>query len=107
MQAIINIDSDDDFYFMHEDGVLINFPVELFCESEKDGKQKIRDWIWEYYSSLCVKNSAERQKDHIKLHKGRRHHEIETQLEKMYRSTYIYIKYCKPNGNWTFSWKIV
>lgn len=103
MKSLINIQSDDDFNF----GPGIQFPLVI-----EGGVEEIREWIWNNYSKLYVANSAERQKDHIKLHRGNNMAFIERELEKMYAATYKQIpksreghdEYFRCFGNWSFGY---
>lgn len=113
MRAIININSDDDFYFLTLRNGQIVFPHEHECSTIEEGLEYIRDWIWDKADILYVNRSAERQKDHIKLHTGKRMRYIEESLEKMYAATYNKLSqettdcgFHLNNGNWSFSWKI-
>jgi hypothetical protein len=107
MVVEIDIDTDDDFMFITTSGDHIQFPVLLYCSSCEDGRRQIRDWIWDNYRLLYVKNSAERQKDHIKLHKHKRFTMVEQALEIMYKKTYTKrSSFYLNKGNWTFSWGI-
>jgi hypothetical protein len=105
--AEIDINDDDDFMFITTSGEYIQFPIKIPCSSYDEGKTLIRDWIWDNHRLLYVKNSAERQKDHIKLHKHKMFTEVEEALERMYSWTYTnHSSYYLDRGNWTFSWGI-
>jgi hypothetical protein len=113
MLVTIDIDSDNDFYFLTLRNGQIIFPHEHECSTIEEGLEYIRDWIWDNSCFLYVNRSAERQKDHIKLHTGKRMQYIEKSLEKLYDATYNKLSkeitdcgFHVNNGNWSFSWKI-